>query len=108
MPGKIRIFMLLLQKNFLVRKKHWIQSTIIQVVIPIFLILLGQTVRLMTDNQPVRIPDNTYHDIIKQEQLMQEVNPSETFLRFTPYNNLTEALIEDTRMCLGLIRSSEF
>lgn len=98
----IRLFILLLQKNFLVRKKHWIQS-ISQVIIPILLILLGESMRFESGfSEPTYMPNNTYHDIVNKAEILENVKQFQTEIKFTPRNHVTAVLIKELRKCLGL------
>ncbi|KAK0162596.1 hypothetical protein PV327_006362 [Microctonus hyperodae] len=101
MAEKLRLFMLLMRKNFLIRKRHWIQSLVFQVLIPIGLILIGQTVRLMSNNEAEFISHNTTHNFEIEDDLMLDV-PGLINVKYTPSNTITDQIMEDTRMCLGL------
>lgn len=97
-----KIFLLLLNKNFLVRKKHWVQSIFVQIIIPILLFLIGENIQLMIDSTPTRIPHNSYYEIRTQSNLLKDVSISGTFIKYTPQNNFTKKLMEATRNCLKL------
>lgn len=102
MGEKSKIFLLLLKKNFLVRKKHWAQSVIAQIVIPIVLFLIGENIQLMIDSTPTRVSHNTYYEIRTQSQLLSDVSMSGTYIKYTPQNNFTDKLMKSTRECLKL------
>ncbi|KAK0158992.1 hypothetical protein PV328_009925 [Microctonus aethiopoides] len=101
MAEKFRLFMLLMRKNFLIRKHHWIQSLVFQVLIPIGLLLIGQTVRLMSNNQAEFISHNSTHDFEIEDDLMLDVSGLIS-VKYTPSNTITDKIMEDTRLCLGL------
>lgn len=108
MTHKWKVFKLLMQKNFLVRKKHWFQSIVIQVMVPICLLLLGEATRYMFEIQPINIHKTTYHEIQTKSDILQEIEFSTASIRFTPQNSVTEKLMEDTRLCLGLKKKRKF
>ncbi|XP_063977334.1 uncharacterized protein LOC135162614 [Diachasmimorpha longicaudata] len=105
MAGTLGIFLLLLKKNFLVRKKRWVQSLVAQILIPIALFLIGQTVRLMTDNSAKFINTTTYYEIESKQELLGMIH-RDTTVRFTPENSATIDLMHYTRTCLQLPESN--
>uniref|UniRef100_A0A0C9QB95 ABCA3_5 protein n=1 Tax=Fopius arisanus TaxID=64838 RepID=A0A0C9QB95_9HYME len=104
MAGNMGIFVLLLKKNFLVRRKRWVQSVVAQILIPIALFLIGQTVRLMTDNSAKFINTTTYYEIEPKEKILDTIH-RDTTVRFSPENPATIELMHYTRLCLQLPES---
>lgn len=101
MTGMMRIFMLLLRKNFLVRKKHWGQSLLIQIGISVGLFVLAEVIRLAADDGIVVIDKNTYHHKIDEEFILQDFTQT-ALLRYTPDLEVTQDLMKSVRVCLKM------
>ncbi|XP_076762980.1 ATP-binding cassette sub-family A member 17 [Xylocopa sonorina] len=100
MMDKVRTFGLLLYKNLMVRKRHWIMTIFVQCLIPIALFTLIQAVRDYSVESPIW-NNETYYPIETKEKLTA-INREFTLLHYAPQNAYTESIIEDVRMCLNL------
>ncbi|XP_076644769.1 phospholipid-transporting ATPase ABCA3 [Halictus rubicundus] len=101
MANEIRIFSLLLYKNFLVRLRHWKSAIFLQCMVPIALFALIQAVRDFSVLPPRVINESTYYPIESKDELT-EINTQFTYLYYVPQNEYTEKIMEDTRICLML------
>ncbi|XP_011306963.1 retinal-specific ATP-binding cassette transporter [Fopius arisanus] len=121
MNETIRIFFILLMKNWHVRKKCWVRTIVVQIIIPIGFFLIAQTIRLLSDNSAKYVNKITYHEIqskqnilnyrcglnnmnyheIQSKQSLQNRTCRLNILRFTPETSATIDLIRYTSMCLS-------
>ncbi|XP_058807246.1 phospholipid-transporting ATPase ABCA1-like isoform X2 [Phymastichus coffea] len=99
MMEKLRIFRLLLYKNYLVRKRHWKMSLFIEILIPLLLFLLIQSCRDFSAQQPKMFENNTYYEVKTKAELLNKINYM-TNIYFVPENRFTRTLMEITRSCL--------
>lgn len=106
MASGLKIFMLLLYKDLIVRKRHWRMIILLQTLVPIALFSLLQAVRDYSVQSPVKITENTYYPIQKKDDLMHLDNAL-TKLYYLPTNKYTSRIMESTRYCLGLLPDSK-
>ena len=106
MKEKLRIFRLLLYKNFLVRKRHWKMGLFVEILIPLLLFLLIQACRDFSANQPQVFENNTYYELKTKGELITKVNYM-TIIYFVPENRFTRTLMEKTRSCLKFPNDSK-
>ncbi|XP_011496889.1 PREDICTED: ATP-binding cassette sub-family A member 1-like [Ceratosolen solmsi marchali] len=99
MKEKLRIFRLLLYKNFLIRKRHWKMGLFVEILIPFLLFILIQACRDFSANLPEKYENNTYYDIKTKAELITKVNYM-NIIYFVPENRFTRTLMEKTRGCL--------
>lgn len=93
----MNIFKLLLKKNFLVRKKHWGQCLVIQIMLTLLILALVELVRRESSGTSVKvIPNNTYHDV---ENITKNYWSSR--IRYTPQSSTTKKIMESVKNCLG-------
>lgn len=120
-----RIFKLLMHKNFLVRKRHWILSLLVQVVIPIACFSIFTCLMLSSEllaNQPsaqlkndtatinnatqlrndTRTQNDTYYPIVNLQSLNNNDTADEESLLYSPKSNYTYLIISLVKECLGL------
>lgn len=96
------ILILLVKKNLLIRKKNWIVSIVIQLMIPICLILLSELVRQAPIN------NETCGIIGRKDFLFSSVNENKILKKgngkkiyFTPELNITKEIIKHVGDCLN-------
>jgi ATP-binding cassette subfamily A (ABC1) protein 3 len=106
MKEKLRIFRLLLYKNFLIRKRHWKMGLFVEILIPLSLFILIQACRDFSASQPEKCENNTYHDIKTKADLITKVNYM-NIIYFVPENRFTRTLMEKTRGCLKFPNDSK-
>uniref|UniRef100_A0A6V7M8L4 ABC transporter domain-containing protein n=1 Tax=Bracon brevicornis TaxID=1563983 RepID=A0A6V7M8L4_9HYME len=100
MTSTMNIFLLLLKKNFLVRKKHWLKALLIQFAIPILLFMIGQIAGILTF-QEAKSMNATFHQSRPSGEIVNELN-LQTNVRFTPDTTLTRDLMDRARICMKL------
>lgn len=105
MAKTLEIFAILLWKDFLIRKKHWKQSILVQVVISIVLFIFAEMIRLVPENGIEIIDTDTHYDLIHERNLVREF-PESVRLRFSPKTIVTEEIIKSVRKCLKLDKSN--
>lgn len=99
-----RVFKLLMQKNGIVRRKHWKLCLFVEVTIPLLLFLLGQTVRMLSGDGPTKIDHNTYYNIDHDVPA-----PHSGFqLRYAPTNELSDRIMERTRQCMDILATRNY
>ncbi|XP_053973007.1 retinal-specific phospholipid-transporting ATPase ABCA4-like isoform X1 [Hylaeus volcanicus] len=101
MRNGIRIFRLLLQKNLIVRIRHWKIAIFLQCLVPIALFVLIQAVRDFSVQPPRVIHENTYYPIVTKNEF-SPVNRIFTYLYYVPQNDYTTNIMEDIRMCFKM------
>ncbi|XP_014205590.1 ATP-binding cassette sub-family A member 1-like [Copidosoma floridanum] len=104
---KLRIFRLLLYKNYLTRKRYWKMGLFVEIMMPLLLFLLIQACRDFSAAQPEKFDSNTYHEIKTKTELLGTVNYM-TFIYFVPENRFTRTLMEKTRNCLKFPDDNHF
>ncbi|XP_051164051.1 phospholipid-transporting ATPase ABCA3-like [Leptopilina boulardi] len=104
-----RVFILLLWKNFIVRRRHWLVSSLIQIGIPLLIFGLTQISRdniskytINNNNPGGNIPDakDKYYPILSKEDMIYTMKYRHTYLYYAPINNLTVNLMNLTAKCL--------
>lgn len=104
-----RVFILLLWKNFIVRRRHWLVSSLIQIGIPLLIFGLTQISRdniskytINNNNPGGNIPDakDKYYPIWSKDDLIYTMKYRHTYLYYAPINNLTVNLMNLTAKCL--------
>ena len=100
MAGKLKIFGLLMRKNFLVRRRSWIASLIGEFLVPFGLVLSIWAVRNFSSSAPRVISNNTIYELQDQRKIISYT----TFDRrinvyFAPANDFTRLLINDAVAC---------
>lgn len=113
MFGEWRVFLLLLWKNFVVRRRHWIVSSLLQIGIPLLIVGL---IQLSRDNitkyshgYPNTYPDGNdqnikdeYYPVKTKYDLLREYEFSRpSYLFYAPKNGFTENLMNLTASCLS-------
>ena len=101
----LRIFKLLLSKNFLVRKRHWKMGLFVEIIIPFLLFLLIQSSRDFSADPLEHILENTTHEIITKNDLLQKFSITTTIF-YVPITNFTTSIVEKMRVCLRLPKDS--
>ncbi|XP_008203603.1 phospholipid-transporting ATPase ABCA1 isoform X2 [Nasonia vitripennis] len=99
MMEKLRMFRLLLYKNYLVRKRHWKMGLLVEILIPLLLFVLIQACRDFSAAEPQVHENNTYYEIQTKENLISKIT-YRTTIYFAPENKFTRILMEKTRGCL--------
>ena len=69
----IRIFKLLLFKAFLVRKRFWIKSAVVNILIPLSLLALAQCFKLLNSGTPTFVKNVTIYDVQTQQDITKPV-----------------------------------
>ncbi|XP_015109409.1 retinal-specific ATP-binding cassette transporter [Diachasma alloeum] len=103
MNATLRIFLILLKKNFQVRKRCWFRSIAVQLIIPMGLFFIGQSVGLFAEGPPEFENTTTYYPVQPKQEILWGFYWLEQ-LRFTPETRATIQLVEYTRVCLGSYR----
>lgn len=106
MASGLKIFILLLYKDLIVRKRHWRMILFLQTLVPIALFSLLQAVRDFSAQSPVNVTENTYYPIQTKNDLIK-IDNSLTKLYYLPKSNYTNMIMESTRYCLGLLPESK-
>lgn len=106
MMEKLRIFRLLLYKNYLVRKRHWKTGLFIEILMPLLLFVLIQSCRDFSAQQPQEFSNNTYYEVKTKAELLNKLNYM-TIIYFVPENRFTRTLMEITRSCLNFPNGRE-
>lgn len=96
---KLRVFGLLLYKNFLVRQRHWKVALFVEILIPILLFASVWDIRNEVAAPPQRAGKNETYDIRSIANHRPDRNPR---LHVVPYPPFIKALMEDVRQCLGM------
>ncbi|XP_011306970.1 retinal-specific ATP-binding cassette transporter, partial [Fopius arisanus] len=99
MNETLRIFFILVKKNFQVRGKCWFRSIGVQVILSIGLFLMGQSIGLFTGAPPEDVDTTTYYPIKSKEEILMRTNWI-NLIRFTPENRMTIDLMARTQKCL--------
>jgi len=97
-----KIFVLLLYKNLIVRKRHWCLTIFLQTLVPIGLFMLLQAVRDFSVQSPVMVNVNTYYPAKTQDDLISNFNNGINKVYYLPKNAYTEKIMESVRHCLYL------
>ncbi|XP_033219462.1 retinal-specific phospholipid-transporting ATPase ABCA4-like isoform X2 [Belonocnema kinseyi] len=108
MANKLRVFSLLMWKNYTVRKRHWKVSLLVEICIPLLLFILTQVIRdfAVENSSYVKIETNdTYYPIQTKDEVLSFMNDIKTFVYFVPKNNFTKDIMQTTRRCLSLPES---
>lgn len=103
-----KIFGLLLLKDFIVRKRHWRMTILLQALVPIGLFALLQAVRDFSVESPVVVNTTTYYPVYTQDELMMKIDNDINKVYFLPENPHTEKIMESVRYCLHLLPDSEY
>ncbi|KAJ8686324.1 hypothetical protein QAD02_022118 [Eretmocerus hayati] len=98
---QLRIFRLLLYKNYLIRKRHWKLGLFVEIFIPVVLFMLIQACRDFSASDPQIFTENTYYDINTKEELMRNINFNTEFY-FVPQTHFTRNLMDRVRKCLRI------
>lgn len=93
-----RILLLLLQKNLIVRKRHWI-GTIAEIIAPgcIFAIIMG--LRTLIPPDTTTKTSNTIYDTINRTSLTR--NSTHLRVLYLPRNDFTNRIMGNAVDCLG-------
>ena len=94
----IKIFKLLLYKNFLVRKRFLIKSAIFGIVLPLLLLLLGLYVRVLRVEPPEYISSVKIYPVETQKDITISVKIKQLY--YAPNNEFTTSIINEMNNCL--------
>lgn len=113
-----RILKLLLWKNFVIRKRHWLVSLLFQIIIPLLIfgctqIPRDETSRASRFNEINSIPSNNDQDM--RDEYFPKLTINEVQYRFkpkhlyfAPQNYFTEDLMKRTASCLSFPNKGKF
>ena len=109
MAGKLKIFSLLMRKNFLVRRRSWIASLIGEFLVPFGLVLSIWAVRNFSSNAPRVISNNTIYELNDQQSIIgQGTFENYVNVYFAPANDFTQLLISDAVACTQINNSCKY
>ena len=110
MENKLRTFLLLMWKNYTVRKRHWKVSLFVEICITILLFTLTQVIRdfVVESSSDMKISINdTYYPIQTKDEILELIPPNR-LIYFAPKNDFTNDLMEScNRSCLMLPEKSK-
>lgn len=97
---KLRVFKLLLYKDFLVRRRHWILGLFVEIAIPLLLFLTVWGLRNLTVYTP--IGPNSDSSIMYEVEEKNEFLPSiGTKIYVVPDNPFITLYMHEVETCLG-------
>ena len=104
---------LLLQKNFVMRKRQWKTNFVGEILIPLSLIFCLWMAKNLSGNMyrhiPIEVQNNTYHKIVSKTEMIENgIGSEQLTIYFSPNNNYTKFLIEQVVNCLDPTNSSEY
>jgi ATP-binding cassette subfamily A (ABC1) protein 3 len=85
---------LILWKNLLIRKRHWV-LTLIEILIPILLFtLIAYGRSKISGLNKIEIKDPTYHEKSEIDEIYAHLGVGEISLWYSPYTDFTEGIIK--------------
>jgi ATP-binding cassette subfamily A (ABC1) protein 3 len=85
---------LILWKNLLIRKRHWL-LTLTEILIPILLFtLIAYGRSKISGLNKIEIRDPTYHEKSEIDEIFAHLGVGEISLWYSPYTDFTESIIQ--------------
>lgn len=97
----LRVFRLLLYKDFLVRKRHWKSTVIIQLVLPFLVFIMCLAIRDLSSEKPKKVDHDTYDAMKSSKDLLEYYSKVPTLL-YSPNNTETHKLMKKVQKCLAM------
>ena len=95
---KLRIFGLLLYKNFLVRKRHWKMALFVEILIPLLLFVSIWGARNLVARPPTELGKHAY---LAQDQELH-LPEGRKHLFVVPNNDFIKNIMKDVRECFKM------
>ena len=105
---KLKHLKLLLYKSYIIRKRYWKQSLIVQIILPLLLFLLIQYMRSVIAKEPTVYKNVTFYEKENQTKLNREsfvLNYNKFKIYYTPKNHEIDNLMKNVKNCLNLNES---
>ncbi|XP_046465259.1 phospholipid-transporting ATPase ABCA3 isoform X1 [Neodiprion pinetum] len=99
-----RIMYLLLHKNLIIRKRHWI-GTIAEVVTPACIIAIIMALRTLIPSGTTVVTNSTIYPVQNRTYLESNFFPDLLRIFYLPQNDFTTSLMENSTECLGIASS---
>ncbi|XP_012253261.2 phospholipid-transporting ATPase ABCA1-like isoform X1 [Athalia rosae] len=96
-----RILFLLLQKNWIIRKRHWL-GTIIEMAAPALLIAIIMGLRTLLPIEATVVNQNTIFPVLNRTYLESNFFPQLLRIFYLPDNEFTKRVMTNATKCLGI------